>query len=689
MVLRECFSVSNLQCAWKWIKRNPEAKYKNYFREIYSAYDLAKNDNLSDLSERLLNETYEPKSGQRIYIPKSELLLRPFLILGVEDQIVYQAFANIIAEKHKKAFGNYYLINTFGNVYSGKKNFFLRWQKCYKDFSSRVGGCYQFNGQEYIAKFDLTSCYDTIDHKCIEELLISSSYKLSKDFVSRFIQYLKTYVKNNRFLSGTGIPQGPIASGLISEVILSQLDKVMVGKENVDYFRYVDDIKILGKTEEELRPLILELDYRCRELGLYTNSSKVCINKIRNISDEIKLISLVDEELRDIKKVGKNFEKWLKEITPKNSISDISLFKQLLSQTRPTAEVVVRVIRLLEKYPECTENIISYIKKYVQRKEQFPKSVNKAIEDIVINQHCFSDFSKGKVFLVCFDKSCNNTKAKIKTFLLDCWKKRKYKNQPMIRVAIYEILIKEKCFKINTIKSILKNEPSWWICTKILSVLYENKRVYYEKYLEDLICKNQNQDIAIVVSSKIVDNTSIKIPKPYQKINSLSQNIFKVAGIIKRTTKKSFITDYFEEITGKKIGYINWKKIFGTEHLDMERRTLKIKNASENSMDMFVNYLDSFNDKLLDSLSQKGILGYTYQLGNVGSALNSTAFKQQWPNLQKYTVYIHGRRLSNPLSHHIIKKTKMKTKSIKWSEKKKIVKHLFDALNELKSKNIK
>ena len=90
----------------------------------------------------------------------------------------------------------------------------------------------------------------------------------------------------------------------------------------------------------------------------------------------------------------------------------------------------------------------------------------------------------------------------------------------------------------------------------------------------------------------------------------------------------------------------------------MERRTLKIKNASENNMDMFVNYLDSFNDKLLDSLSQKGILGYTYQLGNVGSALNSTAFKQQWPNLQKYTVYIHGRRLSNPLSHHIIKKTK-------------------------------
>lgn len=97
-MLEDVYSLKNLELAWKWIKSNPDKNYKQFFRSSYQKHELIRDSFLHDLHEDLANGTYEPSHACKVYLPKKSGVLRPYSLLTVRDQIVYQAFANIIAE---------------------------------------------------------------------------------------------------------------------------------------------------------------------------------------------------------------------------------------------------------------------------------------------------------------------------------------------------------------------------------------------------------------------------------------------------------------------------------------------------------------------------------------------------------------------------------------------------------------
>jgi hypothetical protein len=68
-----------------------------------------------------------------------------------------------------------------------------------------------------------------------------------------------------------GIPQGPIASDFLAEVFLLPLDEAMK-KTGIPYIRYVDDIRVLAKTEAEARRAAMTLELECRRLSLIPQS---------------------------------------------------------------------------------------------------------------------------------------------------------------------------------------------------------------------------------------------------------------------------------------------------------------------------------------------------------------------------------------------------------------------------------
>src|SRR3954468_21243748 len=90
---------SNLDRAWLWIKTNPDANYKRYCGRLYSHFALADDSLLDDLQDRLRRRIFEPGLSCKILIPKKSGILRPYTLLSVEDQIVYQALINVVAEK--------------------------------------------------------------------------------------------------------------------------------------------------------------------------------------------------------------------------------------------------------------------------------------------------------------------------------------------------------------------------------------------------------------------------------------------------------------------------------------------------------------------------------------------------------------------------------------------------------------
>ena len=138
--IKKVFSFSNLAKAWKWIRSNPEPHYKNYFRPIYIAYAAAEDSYVKSLQYRLSRNTYVPSPATKIFVPKPSGILRPITLLNIEDQIVYQAFANLVAERLSHRIKKRYYSEIFGHIYAGRssKFFYKNWRKGYKKFSTSI-----------------------------------------------------------------------------------------------------------------------------------------------------------------------------------------------------------------------------------------------------------------------------------------------------------------------------------------------------------------------------------------------------------------------------------------------------------------------------------------------------------------------------------------------------------------------
>jgi hypothetical protein len=131
--LELAYDLDNLERAWGYLRSNADAAYKNYFRSLYLNYAVADADHLLDLRDRLKRGVYEPADACKVFQPKPSGLLRPITLLTVEDQIVYQAMVNIIADRlHPKVRGRYNR-DVFGHLLAPRTGiwFYQKWQSSY------------------------------------------------------------------------------------------------------------------------------------------------------------------------------------------------------------------------------------------------------------------------------------------------------------------------------------------------------------------------------------------------------------------------------------------------------------------------------------------------------------------------------------------------------------------------------
>lgn len=112
----------NLELALARLYRYSEAEYKNHFRHVYRAYAIASSDNLDDLRRRLATGAFQPTHATKVYLPKRSGALRPYSLLSIEDQVVYQAMVNLVAERFDEAHKAKYYRSMFSNIPAGAKS---------------------------------------------------------------------------------------------------------------------------------------------------------------------------------------------------------------------------------------------------------------------------------------------------------------------------------------------------------------------------------------------------------------------------------------------------------------------------------------------------------------------------------------------------------------------------------------
>lgn len=211
------------------------ARRQKSHRPEVMLFDKNKDNLLLDLQRKLINGEYETSEYYvfKIYEPKErEIFKLPYY----PDRIVHHAIMNIMEPIWVSAFvkGTYSCIRKRGI------------HKALKDVKFALKD--EINTQ-YCLKLDIRKFYPSIDHDILKTII----RKKIKD--KRLLSLLDEIIE-----SAQGVPIGNYLSQFFANLYLTYLDHWIKEQKKVRYyFRYLDDIVILGRDKQELRNLLYDI----------------------------------------------------------------------------------------------------------------------------------------------------------------------------------------------------------------------------------------------------------------------------------------------------------------------------------------------------------------------------------------------------------------------------------------------
>lgn len=677
--LKNLRSLENLQRAWRWVQSNPDAYFKSYYRELYRNYAVAEDALLENLSERLQRGVYQPESACKLFQPKASGILRPYSLLTIEDQIVYQAAVNIIAERLFPRVNHRYFKQVFGHLYAGRSSiwFYRKWSDGYQAFNEAARQAFG-DGFAFTASFDLTACYDSLDHGVLRHFLEKLGH--DSEFTQKFVEWLGKWTATQRGIyHNHGIPQGPISSGLVSEVVLSHFDSLRLRGVKFKYFRYVDDIRLFAKNEHDLRRLLVELDLLSKDIGLFPQSSKIRIRKIEDIELELKSVSNPPETA--IKRPLVNQKRLLKrivELTPRYRISNDTRFKYLLAHAIPSAALTSRLWRILEKQPETYRSVCNYLRRYAVLPYVPASKVIEQVKSNTLYQSVRAEFIS-----IADGRLPKKQDTELARFLKKNWSPHSL--QPNLLASMGHYLMRTGHLNARQIVYICSRARSWWTRAVLIERLNLNNV--------------SNACIRSIIDSSILDKAEdvarasawkafLVAHSPSgsrSKWNPAGEILLKEVGMVQRARADYCgIKNSFAKFD-KRISSLNWKRLFGNRFAQAERQIIETVAASGVNISGFVNLLDVFNDLLLFAIfTSDGTIG-SYNLGKIGSVLIPTSkFAKKFPATFELASVVHNLRYGSMYSHPLVRNTGRPTGKINYkflSKAKRLLRSSFAELS--------
>ena len=679
---------SNLALAYTRLLTNPESTYKNFFRDTYSIYGMASDKNISLLRSKI-KAGYLPAQSFRVFMPKANGLSRMYTILSIEDQIVYQAYANVLANALSSniQITKRYRKSVFGNLCASSNSdfFYQRWQDSYKAYTKAIVKAFQ-KGYKYIASFDLTACYDSINHHLLHSIL-KDKCNFSENCASAFIQLLEKWESADGLELGTGIPQGPQASGIVAEAVLQEYDSYVETLQKTlhfVYYRYVDDIRILAADEDTVRWILFLLDKKSKELGLFPQSSKISVHEITDIDKEVKRISkpLFDDEFDDEKKsiIAVNEIKKLLKEDPADLTSIRRYFQHVIQNTK-TNKLAISAVR---EYPNLIHSFAYYVLRY-------PRIIPPSIRDYTY-QCCLDktqQFAAG-ILLESVKGKLNSADAKkfvdLAKRLLNNDKKAPFIVDCRFKAQLISYILKYDTPSFGKRRIAYLKKCTWWVKSSFIHSA--EKDGCLGKLNTALLNEFINYDVPevpLAVANHFLLSGDISTLPPIYDIAPTAQNVLKQSGLILRSRySSSQINKYLFVLTQTQHKTV-WKKKLGKEHNHIERTLFTALGYWKTDLTAFVNLWDTLDDRICSLLTvdHPELGGYT--LGNIGSSINrdNKVFPLHLPKFFKMCLEIHEMRLSSHLSHSEVRKTHEYTGPIQQNKRKVIHRLIKDGINEL------
>lgn len=226
-------------------------------------------ENRKQLIQQIKDGKYHPNPVRRVEIPKEEKgKVRKLGIPTVVDRVIQQAITQVLSPIFEKQFSD----RSYG--FRPRRSAHNAMDECIKIVNE---------GYKYVVDMDLEKYFDTVNQSKLIEIL-SRTIKDGR-VISLIHKFLRAgvIVKHTFKETGIGVPQGGPLSPLLSNIMLTELDRELERRGH-KFVRYADDMVIFCKSRKSAKRTLENIvPYIENKLFLKVNRDKTVIAYVGRI----------------------------------------------------------------------------------------------------------------------------------------------------------------------------------------------------------------------------------------------------------------------------------------------------------------------------------------------------------------------------------------------------------------------
>jgi len=314
---------------------------------------------LDQLREELVEQTYRPQRARKVEIPKGGGKMRQLSIPTIRDRVVQGALKLILEPIFEADFQP----GSFG--YRPKKSA----HAAIRRVSQAI-----LEGKTYVIDFDLRSYFDTVRHHIVLE-------KVARRVDDETVMWLLKLLLD---ASGKqGVPQGGVISPLLSNLYLTEVDKMLERAKAVtrrerwtavEYARLADDLVILVDSHPRQQWLRQAVEKRLRE---ELAKLQVEVNEEKSRKVELKQGESFGFLGFEFRRIRIRRGRWMPLLLPKGKKRTALLgkLKEIFraSRSQPVVGVIEKINPILRGWVKYfaighSSRCFSYIRYWVEKK---------------------------------------------------------------------------------------------------------------------------------------------------------------------------------------------------------------------------------------------------------------------------------------------------------------------------------
>lgn len=215
---------------------------------------------------------YTPRQPLPIMVAKDEKSVRYVHLLHPEDMLLYTSLTLIVKDDIERA----RLPRTKQRVYSYRASrkstrLYRSVRDTHQEYMKQIRRKVEKQSTRTVVVTDIADFYASVSQTHLKRLLKAAAHTPRIKIAAELL--ISVFAASFMARQGHGIPTGPLASRLLAEVFLNEVDKHLMSRR-VDFVRWVDDYNVFAPSLAAANSTLLDLAAWLYGVGLTLQAAK-------------------------------------------------------------------------------------------------------------------------------------------------------------------------------------------------------------------------------------------------------------------------------------------------------------------------------------------------------------------------------------------------------------------------------